>query len=262
MHKILSVLLLAVLLAACAPSAQQIQAAIDQTQQANATALPTAAAPIPTRTIPPSFTPPPTRTVGPSETPVPTKTPLPTRTATPPPQPVEFSGTGDQIVDFDNPFGFSTVHLTHQGRSNFIVHSVNAANENIGSLANAIGNYDGYRLLDLHDDDHTKRFSVKADGPWTITVYPLAIQYTRFCEIPGVCEGKGDDVIAFHGGTPDTITFIHEGQSNFIVHSLGNSFKSLVNEIGPYTGTVLVPGDAVILEILADGKWTAAVTTR
>jgi hypothetical protein len=51
----------------------------------------------------------------------------------------------------------------------------------------------------------------------------------------------------------DRATFIHDGERNFQVREfLG---RGIVNEIGPYEGTVRV-GELFGLEINADGSWT------
>ncbi|NKB92205.1 MAG: hypothetical protein GKR85_08005 [Candidatus Nanopelagicales bacterium] len=72
---------------------------------------------------------------------------------------------------------------------------------------------------------------------------------------------------------PVIVSATHQGKSNFIISGIGRDGESeswLVNEIGPYSGTVLVDtasfsgfsqkNPIVALEIKADGEWT--VRTR
>ncbi|WP_405084826.1 hypothetical protein [Microbispora sp. NBC_01389] len=78
-------------------------------------------------------------------------------------------------------------------------------------------------------------------------------------------RGEGDDVVRIHATKkPGLIRFTHNGESNFIVRTVdprGKAREYLVNEIGPYKGTVLyndygTKGTSA-LEIKADGSWTA-----
>lgn len=77
--------------------------------------------------------------------------------------------------------------------------------------------------------------------------------------------GFGDDVltIAKHATGPAILVINHTGGSNFAVKSLDSSLEStdlLVNEIGPYGGTVILDGNSrgetAALEITAGGAWT------
>lgn len=78
-------------------------------------------------------------------------------------------------------------------------------------------------------------------------------------------SGEGDQVVRI-GATkkPGIIRFTHDGESNFIVETINSRGKKddlLVNEIGPYDGTVLYNAysgnGTVALSIKADGAWTA-----
>ncbi len=56
-----------------------------------------------------------------------------------------------------------------------------------------------------------------------------------------------------------TLKLTHRGDGNFAIWAYGSDTDLLVNEIGRYTGEVLL-GDAVVLEITADGPWTMALS--
>lgn len=80
--------------------------------------------------------------------------------------------------------------------------------------------------------------------------------------------GFGDDVltIAKHATGPAILVINHTGGSNFAVKSLDSSLEStdlLVNEIGPYAGTVILDGNSrgetTALEITAGGAWTVTL---
>lgn len=96
-----------------------------------------------------------------------------------------------------------------------------------------------------------KRVEVTASGSWTLTAGPLS-SARRISG--GRALGSGDDVVLLDGTGRMTIT--HDGESNFAVLSHGDGRDLLVNEIGRYSGTVLVSSDALLVEIGADGNWT------
>ena len=78
-------------------------------------------------------------------------------------------------------------------------------------------------------------------------------------------RGEGDEVLRISATTtPGLVLLTHDGESNFIVSTITSKGKMddlLVNEIGPYQGTVLYNasgGERIsALEIKADGAWTA-----
>lgn len=254
-----------VLLAGCAPSAAAVQTAIAETQagstekqvavQSEATAAPSTT-PRPTNTPRPTDKPKPTNTAKPKNTPVPT---------TPPdPGPVTLTGQGDQIVDFENPFEYAVAHISHTGGSNFIVYNYDTDGTKIDLLVNEVGNYDGVLPLDFGVGEHTTRFEINAGGKWAIEI--SALSNLRSFDVPGIFEGKGDDVIALSASRlnpPDTATFKHSGKSNFIVYGMSGDGKDLlVNEVGKYEGEKVLERDTFLFIFKADGAWSVDVTTR
>jgi hypothetical protein len=79
---------------------------------------------------------------------------------------------------------------------------------------------------------------------------------------PQVFSGHGDKIVRIkHGSEPWLAILTHKGSANFIVDSLGTDGReidSLVNEIGRYSGTVLLSSDDEVaaIKIQADGRWT------
>jgi len=70
--------------------------------------------------------------------------------------------------------------------------------------------------------------------------------------------GTGDDVVLYFGeAAPATIT--HDGSRNFAVWLYGNSTELVVNEIGPYTGTVRWIAGPSVVAVTADGNWGVTV---
>jgi hypothetical protein len=120
-------------------------------------------------------------------------------------------------------------------------------------LINTIGNYQGTVLLPAG----TANLQISADGHWTVALLPASAAKSFAA---GQMAGHGDDVVLYTGPTkPAAIT--HNGTSNFVVQSIpttGGSSDLLVNEIGPYSGTVRFPGSAIV-EINADGDWSITI---
>jgi hypothetical protein len=239
------------MLVACAPSADAVGTAIAQTQAANPTVTNT-----------------PSRTPRPTNTPKPTNTPRPTFTPTPIPTPILLSGDSSSVVDVEKWDGPAIVHITYSGGGHFSVWNYGPDNEPIDLLVNHIGSYEGTRPLDFLDAENTARFEINANGQWEIQIVPFSEM--RHVNIPGVAEGSGDDVILLYGsGVPDIITIdASQAKSNFVVWGWGNSRDLLVNEIAPYSGTVLIQNNlpidngALVLVIEATGNWTMDIKTR
>ena len=116
------------------------------------------------------------------------------------------------------------------------------------------------------DAEHTTRLQIEASGQWEIHVLPL--QDIRQEKIPGTINGKGDDVVYVEGsGTPDLLKVdASKAKGNFAVWGYGATRDLLVNEIAPYTGTIVIPQDVptsgmMILVIEAEGPWSLDITT-
>ena len=221
------------------------------------------ATPRPSNTARPSATA--SDTPGPTDTPEPTitmrpsNTPRPTETATPLPEPVLLEGSGDSIVDFDNPFEYGIVRITgNAGGSHFAVINYDSTGNRIDLLVNTTDPYEGVLPLDFAVGEHTTRFEVTARGAWTIEVRPL--DDATFMEVPGVIEGAGDAVIVLIGEAPDTAIIVGNPQSrHFAVIGHGDRRDLLVNTTDPYSGQVLLQPNTVVLSVSAVGAWTIEV---
>lgn len=203
----------------------------------------------------------PTSTVAPSTTstqpPTTTTTQPPTTTTTRPTTtttlaPVE--GSGDDFFEFSVPGDQAAVlDITHDGSSNFAVLTYDADNERIDLLVNEIGSYRGRVPVNFLIDEEVAFIEITASGSWSIQTILLSALEFNF----GNSAGTGDDVVAMEVSSP-TMDITHNGESNFAVLAWTDSRDLLVNEIGPYQGTVRIPTGMVVFEINADGDWTLA----
>ena len=257
LHYVFTGAILCLLLAACS-SAQPVSPTSLPTSVASDTQVPTV-----TRTPRPSFTPItpwPTNTKAPTNTPRPTNTPKPTNTTTPTPEPVVLTGIGDGVVDFVWS-GLGLLHITYSGGSNFAVISYDTNGEYLDLLVNTIGSYEGTVPLNFMEKGAT-RFEIKSSGNWEIQILPLGM--IRREVIPGTITGIGDDVIYLDGKDPDLVKVdASTAKSNFSIWAWSaTDVDLLVNEIAPYTGTVVALSDMYLLVVGADGNWSIEVTTR
>ena len=179
----------------------------------------------------------------------PPSVPMPTSEEEPPPPSVEhaeYTGSGDDVVDinvdsaallhFSCPACDGNVSVTTDGDERLLV--------------NEIGAYFGTHLINVYDGSTTSLAEITADADWTLVIGDLS-------ELPAPgtdLSGTGDSVVILaDGNTRAKIT--HDGESNFAVKSFGGDRPDLlVNEIGPYSGTVVIePG---VIQVNADGAWT------
>ena len=223
----------------------------------------------------PSVTPAPTPGATPEPTPEPTEepTPDPTEEPTPDPtpevteepeslltfEPITLKGRGDKVARFRIPEdAVAMAMIKYTGGGNFVVWTVGSGGSTEDLLVNEIGSYSGRVLFD--ESSHSVAFKIESSGSWTIVVNPIE-------KIP-VWSGSttrsatGDQVLKLTGAAADSFVVMkltHSGSSNFVVWAYGlSSTDLLVNEIGHYSGEVLM-NDVILLEIHADGKWTARV---
>jgi hypothetical protein len=194
----------------------------------------------------------------------PAETPTPSAIESVPPSPafeaIALSGTGNAVPRFDIPEDAAAIaEISHSGGANFVVWAVDGSGSQTDLLVNTIGAYSGTVLFDEQAGSHTDAFEVEADGPWTITVEPV----TEAFEWDGseVLSGTGDDVVILDppsSGLQST-TLTHDGSGNFAVWGYASGATDLlVNEIGNYSGEVLLADGTFLLEITATGSWTAS----
>jgi hypothetical protein len=183
-----------------------------------------------------------------------TTTQPPTTTTTLPAILAEGSGRGDDVVELDIPDVAVVIELTHAGSANFAVWSLDPAFEYIDLLVNDIGRYDGTRPMQWDQDETVTGLEISANGDWTYEIRPLMQEPQRSCLV----EGSGDSAIlltdfADGGGAAD---LTNDGDSNFAVWAWGDGRDLLVNDIGPYQGTVRVSSGLVAWDITATRNWS------
>ena len=173
--------------------------------------------------------------------------PTPTTTAAPAYQPIEtknYTGSGDDVITIEKPADKAALlAFSCPGCSSNV-----AVKTDSDLLVNEIGAYTGTHLIDIRNGEQTTTVEITADSDWTLDISDISLA-------PETGAGTGDSVIWVRTGTKVAVT--HDGTSNFAINaaSADNGIDLLVNEIGPYTGTVRIY-PPTIMDITADGAWT------
>ena len=166
------------------------------------------------------------------------------------------SGAGDSVVSLPDDATGGIITADHQGASNFVINVLDETNQSTGDLlVNTIGHYSGTTAWGLSTLGDGTRLEITADGPWNIEVLP----YSEAEELPE--NGAGDGVFIYDGDA-GVLEATHDGQSNFVVREEADQLFSsglLVNEIGPYEGSIPVQAGPSIFVVEADGNWTVTI---
>lgn len=165
------------------------------------------------------------------------------------------SGTGDNLVALPAGATAGIVTATHDGSSNFAISVLDAANESTGELlVNTIGPYSGTTLFGRGLGD-AATLQISADGNWSVTIAP-------FSTAPLLAPAGSGDAVFLYDGETGALTATHDGDSNFSVSEDTGSlfeFGLLINEIGPYSGTVPLSAGPSVVNVGANGGWTLTV---
>jgi len=168
-----------------------------------------------------------------------------------------FRGFGDDVIQYVEPLkGVFPVHITSSdAMEHFAVWALSATLEPVEVLVNTAGAYIGVRIAGLQGT--TGGFRIKACGPWSLRLMACN-------ELPVLRQ--------HHSGVTDEVVFlaanlsflpsatiariVGAGEGNIIVWAQGEVATLLVNAIGPYEGTVLIPAGSQYLTIKAEATWS------
>ncbi|NEM90877.1 hypothetical protein [Galbitalea soli] len=213
----------------------------------------------PTISAAPSDAPSDAASASPAESPSPSPSPAPVETVAPPaPVAKTYSGRHDSVIRVKLPDGAdqaAIATISYTGGSNFSIFALDSNFKRGDLLVNTIGRYRGTVLVNPNGDGVTG-FEISASGPWALTLKSIsaARQMTG-----SRITGAGDDVLIYRGDA-SAAAIVNRGSSNFAVWQYGDSTDLLVNEIGNYTGTVLISGGPSLFAVSSDGKWS--ITTQ
>jgi len=204
-----------------------------------------AAATTTTTTEAPTTTEPPTTTTSSTST-------TTTTTTIPAFDPVEFGGTGTDIVILDSPIGRNLAALiSYEGEGVIEVGMLDSDGERIDGLIDTAGPYTGIRFFEADDEELVSFLEVETVGDWSIRLIDVEEREHIHSEVGEVASGTGDDVVGFETDVPRVITFSCPectGQVLVRVWTDG-SRDTIIDEDGAFDGRQIVPVGHHVLEI-------------
>ncbi len=173
-------------------------------------------------------------------------------------KPKVYTGRGDKVVKFKKTVTDTMlVTTTWTGpQDNNTIYALDADGNEGDLLVNTIGSYKGTNIINLHEGDSVRALKVEGSGSWRIELKPAS--EARTWDGSGTFKGSSDNVInvsdVFDG--LDSLKFkSSKADGNITVYGLGESEDLIVNEIGNFSGTYLVPSGTLLLRISSDGRW-------
>jgi hypothetical protein len=174
-----------------------------------------------------------------------------------------YSGTGDDVVEISKPDeelpALLVVTGNRKGR-HFAVVARDDAGTRIGALVNTTEPYDGIVPIDLPPRTNTTLLEISATGSWSIQLYSIGA--AQKAEVPGTFEGEGDNVLWIEGEPSRAKIQGNTASRHFAVTAYdgnGNRLGAKVNTADPYSGSVIIPSETLLLQINAVGKWSVGL---
>lgn len=190
-----------------------------------------------------------------SSAPVQEPEPAPVEETFIPPDPITYTGSGDDYFDispFDSLYYFRITGNTEA--RHFSVTGYDASGNYTELFANTTDYYDGY-VLDPEQD--TRTLEVDAEGPWTIEIVSL---YTApVLPVGETYSGIDDAVLLLPSDCRSAIINGNTMSRYFSVITYGSGFDLLVNTVDPYSGTVRIDPGATVMTVHAVGGWSISL---
>lgn len=175
---------------------------------------------------------------------------------------VTIKGSGDEVTETVSfSAGLLMVGAAHKGSRNFVVELLSADGQKRELLMNAIGDYQGVRLIPITAGQY--RFQIQSDQAWVV-MHEQPDSNKKGTSLPISHSHIGDAPLG-----PFVIdrgllraSFTHEGTRNFaatLFTAKGSMAVLLLNKIGAYRGNVTASiSDAgpYWLAVQASGTWS------
>lgn len=170
------------------------------------------------------------------------------------------TGSGDDVVEISKPDdglpALLVVSGNREGR-HFAVIAHDESGGRLGALVNTTEPYVGIVPIDLPPTSSTTLLEVSATGSWRIQVYSIGA--AQRITVPETFEGDGDNVLWVEGNPSRATIRGNSGSRHFAVIAYdgnGNRLGAQVNTTDPYSGTVVIPRQTLLLQISAVGTWS------
>lgn len=171
-----------------------------------------------------------------------------------------YSGTGDDVVEISKPDkGLPALLVVSGNRASrfFAVVTRDGSGNRIGALVNTTDPYDGIVPIDLPPRTNTSLLEISASGRWNLQVWSIGA--AQRVEVPGTFEGEGDNVLWIEG-EPSRARIQGNAASRYFAviayDGSGNRLGAKVNTTDPYSGTVFMPDETLLLQVTAVGGWS------
>lgn len=170
------------------------------------------------------------------------------------PEPVVYTGFGDDLIEIDLLDGGCAFHITEErgGHRNVFVRGYDANGDLTRLFVSASDPYDG---ITLDPYQETVTMEIEAKGFWEVELLPLMSLET--ISVGEAVIGKGDSIVrVLSYGETATIKG-NADNHHLAIRSFGADWDSfLVTSADPYEGTVVLEGHPVLLEIKTVGEWS------
>jgi hypothetical protein len=167
---------------------------------------------------------------------------------------VTFRGSGNKVLTLPRGAKAGILAARHTGASTFSIEVRDSAGGVVDQSVTHSGAYSGSTVFGMDSWRGTPRtLKITASGSWTIEVRAIRTA----AALPKT--GRSDGVYLVRGDAK-RLALTHSGHSNFSVYRYASGPKGrahLINAFGGYRGNVSVPKGPAVVEIVADGKWTA-----
>ncbi len=203
----------------------------------------------------------------------------------PTPDPVTFSGSGKEVVEFDDTLvqylsdNIAVFHFSISGSGNNVVWALDAAFDETDLLVNTIGDQSGTRWLALQNNPVA--LEVDAGGAWELTISratkltPVSVADdfwvtvvdttdTYAGALTEVIDGKGPDAL-FLQTQAHVVDITADGDGNIVMwgySAIDGSSELLMNEIDTFDGSSVLPDCSQGCLIDVDGDYTYTLTVR
>lgn len=175
-------------------------------------------------------------------------------TVAPVPDPVTYTGNGDDVVEIAPfPGALYVFEITgNDAERNFAVKTYTSDGEYSELLVNTLDKYHGITMDPGFD---VSTIEVKSAGDWTITqhsIYDMDVMQSG-----QTYNGTGDGIVLVKGGGSTAAITGNDAERHFAVRAYNaqGSSSLLVNELGKYSGKVVV-SDPIIFQVSAVGDWS------
>ncbi len=168
------------------------------------------------------------------------------------PEPIVYQGSGDSVIEVTGVSDGAAFYIEGNASSrHFAVKGYDARGSSTELFVNTTDPYNG---TTLDPTLSTTTLEISATGDWTVKIVPFIL--LRTISSGQLLEGTNDDVVVIlSSGNTATITG-NDASRHFAVITYGSDTDLLVNTTDPYSGTVMLGKNQLLMTVNAEGPWT------